>query len=162
MSYAAAPMLPPPPGLHDPRPLAVGRIYCGPWVVMALTGAGPDAVHGVFNQLRGAPLGTPVRGTTPDELREALLVFGWIARRHALADHIAPGRSWLRPGAFLRRRDAAARQAIWLVAAGRHWMLYQGRKATCSLLGGWRRATETRNRACRVTTLLELQPIARA
>ena len=156
---AAPPIIPPPPGLHDPKEVMrregrKRRSYCGPWALMAITGRPYADIRARINRVRFRPPNSPVRGTYPSELADVLR-----GMRYRVSDHFSP-----LPGhaptlaALLRDRTSREKGQIWLTAAGNHWEVVCGDMATCALLNGWTTTDRMKKRRGRVARVLVVEP----
>lgn len=96
--------------------------YCGPSAVSSLTGLGTDVVERHFKNLLGD---VKIKGVHTRDLLKVLEVFGIKARYKTLGERKS-----------LRRfidHPARDKDTIYLVVAGDHFQLIQGKRFVCSL-----------------------------
>ena len=107
--------------------------YCGPTAIAMLTGCSYREARDAIARFNGQ---RNVTGTSKIDVQFALLHFGFDMRLFLGFD----GPLWAvqRPtlASMLRTRTPAQRSQAWLVQAGQHWVVVQGKKGGCSLTGG--------------------------
>lgn len=100
-----------------------GRVYCGPFCVMSITGLPHETIRAAINARRGRPYNKPVMGTHEQELRESLFDLGWFAWTcYEYGRNEGPTlASWLRLTHGKREMTA-----YYLIQLSHHWVLVAG------------------------------------
>jgi hypothetical protein len=98
-----------------------GNKFCGPAVLSALAGIGTKEAAAIIRSLTQK---TFVKSTTARDVKRALVLLGF---GMANIDYQQSARVTLRQWATTHARG----KDVYLVAAGRHWILLQGRNALC-------------------------------
>lgn len=98
-----------------------GRIYCGPFCMVAVTGEPYPKVRAAINASRGREHNAPVMGTGAHTLRDAFHQLGWrMWNTHEYGKNEGPTlAAWLKSGL----RDKAH---YCLVELTHHWVLIAG------------------------------------
>lgn len=154
------PVLDAPSGMRDPRAihadkLGLVRTWCGPWVLMAITGRPLEDIRAVLNLRRGRAATEAVKGTGTYEMTNALTRFGWRAERQSVDYKTSFA-------ATLRKRTSEQMAEVWLVCAGNHWHLVKGRKVTCAILKRWTWISHATKRRAPVMSIHRLSKLPNA
>lgn len=104
--------------------------YCGPAAVSIIAGVDTAEAAAVIRHASGK---RSIKGTTHWDILRSLNLLGYRAKSAAKVDPLNPKANptlaaWL-------KSDARDGQALYLVAAGHHWQVVQGRRFCCGLTG---------------------------
>ena len=150
------PVVEPPPGLYNPMEILAlsrkKRSFCGPWVLMALTGKSFETVRAAVNRVRGREDHIGVMGTGRFELCRTLDGLGvryeWVTHRY-----MEPGER-VTLAALLRKRQDVNETMI--VVAANHWILVRGKKVTCAIRRQWTWTSHAAKRRGVVDTVIRI------
>lgn len=165
---AAPPVLDPPSGFRDPSVILAkskrSRSYCGPWVIMAITGRSFEEVRAALNEVKGFNLTTGIMGTSYSRVRRALQTLGVrvIDRTQEIKAATFAHRETLTLARFLRERPPEDVNKAFVVCAGEHWILVKGKKVTCSLVGHWTWLRHAKKRRGVVDCVIEIVDVDKA
>lgn len=136
-----------------------GNSYCGPSALSAIAGIGTKEAAALLRKINGR---TCIKGTYVFEMRQALVKLGFDLRS---VSHIgsATKTAQKRGAVTLRQwaKDVARGTDVFLVSAGHHWILVQGRYAICGKTLNLVPVAEHPHARCRVGTACQVTRVRR-
>lgn len=127
--------------------------YCGPAALSIVARIDTAEAAALLRRVSGK---TAIRGTHDGQMLRAFEKLGHTARSIA----VAAGADRQPPtfAAWLRASTKARGAKVFLVSAGNHWMVVQGRRGACSQSDGVVALADMKMRRARVARVYEIQP----